>query len=87
MGLEVAAHDVEHPAPPAVVPDVVGLTQSDAVLALAAAGFSVQVTTQWECDPHDSCGAVAGQVWLETPPGGAVADPNSTVIIWVNPSG
>ena len=56
-------------------------------VGLAAAGFSVQVTTQWECDPHDSCGAVAGQVWLETPPGGAVADPNSTVIIWVNPSG
>ena len=87
VSIVVATAPPPGPAPPAVVPDVVGLTQSDAVLALAAAGFSVQVTTQWECDPHDSCGAVAGQVWLETPPGGAVADPNSTVIIWVNPSG
>jgi penicillin-binding protein 1A len=87
VSIVVATAPPPGPAPPTVVPDVVGMTQSDAVLALAAAGFSVQVTTQWECDPHDSCGAVAGQVWLETPPGGAIADPNSTVIIWVNPSG
>jgi hypothetical protein len=83
----VAAAPPPGPPLPAVVPNVVGMSQPDAILALATAGFAVEVKTEWECTPPDSCGAIAGAVWQQSPPGGALDAPGSTVILWVNPAG
>jgi penicillin-binding protein 1A len=75
------------PAPKQVaVPNVVGLQQSDAVLQLSALGFQVVVTSKWACTPPASCGAVAGEVWLQSPPSGALADSGSVITIWANPT-
>jgi penicillin-binding protein 1A len=75
------------PSPsPVVVPDVVGLTQAEAVSQLTADGFNVSVVTEW-CKPKGSCKDKPGIVWQQSPPGGSYAPPGSTVVLWVNPGG
>jgi len=68
-----------------IVPNVVGLTQAEAVSQLTADGFYVSVKTQWQCQPHGKCKAKPGYVWQQSPPGGAYGAPGSTVVLWVNP--
>jgi len=85
--ITVATAPPPGPPPPVVVPNVIGMTQADAVLALAGAGFAVTVNTAWQCTPSNSCGAVPGTVWQESPPGGALDDAGTTVILWLNPTG
>lgn len=58
------------------VPNVEGMTQSQAVNALSAAGFLTQVKQQ-------TGGGTAGTVVDQSPAGGVRADPGSTVIITV----
>lgn len=75
------------PSPsPVAVPNVVGMAQDDAVLAMSRAGFNVQVITE-ACSPAGSCDPTAGVVWQQSPPAGAMDDPGSLVTLWVNPSG
>lgn len=63
---------------PVEVPDVVGLTQADAILAIEAAGFVVSVTTA--ASNAVATGLVIGQV----PAGGEFAAAGSTVAIVVS---
>lgn len=63
---------------PVEVPDVVGLTQADAVLALEAAGFVVSVTTA------ASNTVATGLVISQVPAGGEFAASGSTVSIVVS---
>jgi serine/threonine-protein kinase len=65
-------------APKAPVPNVVGLSQADAVAALEAAGFQVSIEEQIVDDPH-----LDGIVLSQTPEGGADKRPGSTVTIIV----
>ena len=62
----------------AVVPDVAGLTQAQAVAALEAAGFVVSVTTA------RSSTIPAGSVIEQQPAAGSEAAPGSTVLITVS---
>jgi Proprotein convertase P-domain/PASTA domain len=56
------------------VPDVLGLSQSDATGALTAAGLTVQVSFNDDC-------VSPGDVELQSPSGGAVVPPGSAVTI------
>lgn len=61
------------------VPDVVGLSQANAIAALQSAGFSVAVTFS------SSSGVTKGNVISQTPTGGTAATPTTvTVIITVS---
>jgi penicillin-binding protein 1A len=69
----------------ATVPGVLGLTSADAILQLQAAGFTVSVVSQWQCDPKDpGCEAVEDQVWRQDPESGLTLPESSVVRIWVN---
>ena len=70
----------------AEVPDVLGRKQADAVAAVKAAGFGVQLEAQPEADAPKAV-EHAGLVWKQSPGGGGPADAGSTVVLWVNPSG
>jgi hypothetical protein len=65
-------------AAPVEVPDVVGLTQEAATLALEAAGFAVAVVTA------ASSAVAAGSVISQSPAGGEFATDGSTVTITVS---
>jgi serine/threonine-protein kinase len=67
------------PSPPATsdVPDVVGSTQAEAEQALNAAGFAVVVVNESSLTP-------AGEVVSQSPTGGVIAKPGSTVRITVS---
>ncbi len=67
------------PSPPATsdVPDVVGSTQAEAEQSLNAAGFAVVVVNESSLTP-------AGEVVSQSPTGGVIAKPGSTVRITVS---
>jgi len=65
-----------------VVPDVTGLSQSDASAQLSAAGFTVNSTTVSMTDPNQD-----GKVQSQTPTGGASASKGSSVTIRVGKLG
>ena len=67
------------PSPPAAsdVPDVVGSTQAEAEQSLNAAGFAVVVVNESSLTP-------AGEVVSQSPTGGVIAKPGSTVRITVS---
>jgi penicillin-binding protein 1A len=66
------------------VPNVIGMGQAAATSTLKAAGFSVLVSRDPECDPADpGCDYVPGVVWSQQPVG--TAEPGATVTISVNP--
>jgi beta-lactam-binding protein with PASTA domain len=68
------------------VPDVIGMTQDAAGAAVRAAGLSVSVSLDQECEPEDpACDYRPGVVWAQTPLGGGQAETGSTVTIVVNP--
>jgi penicillin-binding protein 1A len=73
------------PTRTADVPDVLGKPQADAVAALKAAGFSVDVQAQPEGD-LTVAQQHKGLVWKQSPGGGGPADAGSTVVIWTNPA-
>lgn len=66
------------------VPDVLGLTEEEAVDRLNAAGFDVKVVRQRESNPNRAR-QNRGKVWKQDPAGGTKAVEGSTVTIWVNP--
>jgi penicillin-binding protein 1A len=68
----------------AEVPDVLGRPNAEAVAAIKAAGFAVQLETQPEADPAKAA-AHAGLVWKQSPGGSGPADAGSTVVLWANP--
>jgi len=91
VAIVVATAPAPSPTPsptpsPIVIPNVVGLTQAEAVSQLTADGFAVSVKTQWQCEPPPSCHAQPGVVWQQSPPGNSYGPPGSTVVLWVNPS-
>jgi penicillin-binding protein 1A len=91
IAITVATAPAPSPTPsptasPIIVPNVVGLTQAEAVSQLTADGFNVSVKTQWQCDPPASCHAQPGDVWQQSPPGNSYGAPGSTVVLWINPS-
>jgi serine/threonine-protein kinase len=66
------------------VPNVIGMGEAAATVALRAEGFEVSVVRKQECDPADpSCTYRPGVVWAQSPTG--QAEPGSTVTITVNP--
>jgi penicillin-binding protein 1A len=70
----------------AVVPNVIGLTQSAAEAALRRLGFEVRVISDPECDPAEpSCDYHQGLVWAQSPSAGANLTKGSTVTVRVNP--
>jgi penicillin-binding protein 1A len=66
------------------VPDVLGKTQAEAVAALKANGFGVEVQKEAEAD-RVAADKRKGMVWKQSP-GSGPADQGSTVVVWVNPS-
>jgi penicillin-binding protein 1A len=68
----------------AEVPDVLGRPHAEAVAAIKAAGFAVQLEIQPEADPAKAQ-AHAGLVWKQSPGGSGPADAGSTVVLWANP--
>lgn len=65
-------------SPGTAIPDVVGMTQDEALEVLAAASYAANVTQQ------SSATVPAGQVMLQTPQGGVVAQPGTTVTLVVS---
>jgi serine/threonine-protein kinase len=66
------------------VPNVLGMGEAAATVALRAAGFDVSVLRERECDSADpGCNDRPGVVWAQEPTG--EAEPGSTVQITVNP--
>jgi penicillin-binding protein 1A len=89
IDLVVATEVVPKPSPGSydgTVPEVVGMARADAIDALEARGFEVEVVTEWRCEPADpDCEADPGRVWTQNPTAGKEAEEGSTVTIWVNP--
>jgi penicillin-binding protein 1A len=71
--------------PPAVVtvPSVLGLTSTEAVAALADAGFQTQLRLEAEPPPGDP--ARAQRIWKQVPSGGTTQAVDEAVLVWVNP--
>jgi penicillin-binding protein 1A len=67
------------------VPSVLGLAQADAVEALRRAGFATDVVPEAE-PPAAGVEGRAGQVWKQSPAGGARRVPGTSVRISVNPA-
>jgi penicillin-binding protein 1A len=65
------------------VPDVLGMTKSEARDTLLDAGFNVEVIT--EAEAGRGANENANRVWKQSPAGGTKAEKGSTVTIWVNP--
>jgi penicillin-binding protein 1A len=68
----------------ATVPDVLGLTRSDAAARIQDAGFVVREITQSESSKGQAR-KNHGRVWKQQPSGGTSAARGSVVTIWVNP--
>jgi serine/threonine-protein kinase len=60
------------------VPNVVGMTQADALAALQVAGFGATATTM------SSETVAAGTVMAQTPQAGVLAEPGTTVTLIVS---
>ncbi|MFN2488435.1 MAG: transglycosylase domain-containing protein [Actinomycetota bacterium] len=68
----------------ATVPDVLGMTRSQATSALEAARFKVRAIIDRESN-RSQAKKNRGRVWKQAPAGGARAERGSTVTIWINP--
>jgi beta-lactam-binding protein with PASTA domain len=68
----------------AVVPSVLGLTQSEAEARLAASGFETTTVTESESSPGQAKKR-SGRVWKQSPGSGTTAERGATVTIYVNP--
>jgi membrane peptidoglycan carboxypeptidase len=69
-----------------VVPDVVGLSQGDAVGVLQAAGFGVAVVQESKCASASStCHRAPGLVWKERPDPESEVQQGTAVTIYVEP--
>ena len=66
----------------AVVPDLVGLTAEEAITRLTSAGFAATVAT--ESEPTGAGGP--GNIWRQSPGGGAAVAAGATVALTVNPT-
>lgn len=66
------------------VPDVLGMTRSDAESKLTGMGFTVREITQKESSPGQAK-KNRGRVWKQSPPGGSKVNDGATITIWVNP--
>ncbi len=72
---------------PAIVPDVLGLSQNAALAKLQESGFGAAALIHSQCSgPAQGCHARPGVVWRQLPASGQTLLPGSTVTIWVNPS-
>ncbi|MFN2595174.1 MAG: transglycosylase domain-containing protein [Actinomycetota bacterium] len=67
------------------VPDVLGMTRSDAESRLTGEGFTVREVTQKESSPGQAK-KNRGKVWKQSPPGGSHAKQGATITIWINPN-
>ncbi|HZD80668.1 MAG TPA: transglycosylase domain-containing protein, partial [Actinomycetota bacterium] len=85
--ITVAKNPAPSPSPQqAIVPDVIGMSRSDAVAALQDAGFAVTVVKDHQCSPSDpGCHEQKGVVWSQDPSGGEQAREGTTVTIVVSP--
>jgi penicillin-binding protein 1A len=71
---------------PAIVPNVIGLSQDAALAKLAEAGFAAAALIHSQCSgPAQGCHAKPGVVWRQLPVSGDTQLPGSTVTVWVNP--
>jgi serine/threonine-protein kinase len=77
VALTISSGPSPSPPPSASVPDVVGDAQDAAEQTLAAAGFVVRVAQQASLKP-------AGEVLTQSPTGGVIAEPGTTVTITVS---
>jgi penicillin-binding protein 1A len=68
----------------ATVPDVLGLTETDARARLHDSGFKVEVVYEDESSKGNAK-RNQGKVWKQAPGSGTQAEKGSTVTIWVNP--
>ncbi|MBV8386486.1 MAG: PBP1A family penicillin-binding protein [Acidimicrobiia bacterium] len=71
---------------PAHVPNVLGLSESEARDTLRSAGFAPHVVTQQE-PPAADAASRAGLVWKQSPAAGSAATQGTTVTVWVDPVG
>jgi penicillin-binding protein 1A len=67
------------------VPDVLGKPRAQAVEALEAEGFDVEVVVDAEGDAARAA-ARPGVVWKQSPAAPGPADNGSTITVWVNPT-
>jgi membrane peptidoglycan carboxypeptidase len=75
------------PAVPAIVPDVIGLSQDAALATLQEAGFGAVALIRSQCSGDaQGCHAKRGLVWRQSPVSGEALLPGATVTVWVNPS-
>jgi penicillin-binding protein 1A len=65
-----------------LVPDVLGLTESEARDQANAAGFDIDVTVQ-----SQGSGAKAGRIWRQDPVGSSRRPQGTLISVWVNPAG
>jgi penicillin-binding protein 1A len=73
------------PSPSVIaVPDVVGMSQGDAVHKLQKAGFAVAVIQRPQCS-GSKCSPPPGVVWKQDPAGDSKIKQGKTVTIWSNP--
>lgn len=72
------------PPPYGVVPDVLGLSESEARSRLQAAGFDVKVITERE-PQSPGAGTRKGLVWKQSPGAGSQHPKTKPVSVWVNP--
>ena len=68
----------------ATVPNVLGLTQDEAVRRLNQAGFEVSTIYEKESNKQQAKKR-KGRVWKQSPSGGETQERGSKVTIWVNP--
>jgi len=68
------------------VPWVLGLDETQAGAAIAAAGYQVEYVVAPEDQP-EAAEARAGVVWKADPSNGTPLDADNTVTIWLNPTG
>lgn len=69
---------------PVPVPNLLGLSVTDADSALELAGFKGKRRTQAEANPSDARRR-AGRIWKQQPAADSLAVPGSTIEYWVNP--
>ncbi|MBV8981216.1 MAG: PASTA domain-containing protein, partial [Acidimicrobiia bacterium] len=71
---------------PAHIPNVLGLSESDARATLRSAGFAAHVVVQEE-PPAADAPSRAGLAWKQTPAAGAAGTQGTTVTVWIDPVG
>ncbi len=73
---------VSGPEPGTLIPDVLGLTEAEALRRLSGLGMEALVLTVAESEPVYA-DARSGRVWAQRPPGGTPV--TEQVVLWVNP--